>query len=97
MKNVGGSDAAGKIAIDVYVVGIENFLHIHHRGNRDAAFIDGLSGNVRMAIDNSGNHELPRSVDDLGACRSFDGLPDFGDFSIPNKDGTMLDRSVRNG
>ena len=97
MKNVRGSDPAGEIAVNVHVVWIEDFFHRHHRRNGNAAFIDAFCGDMRMAIDNSRDHELPRSVDNLSSGRRFDGLPDFGNLAVLDEDGAVLDGAMRNG
>src|SRR5216684_6843983 len=48
-----------------------------------------------MAIDDAGNDELARSVNHLSVLGCIDGLADFSDFAILNKDGAVLDGSMR--
>jgi hypothetical protein len=97
MENVGCGDAAREVAVNVDVFGIQDFFHVHHRRDRDAAFVDGVGRDVRMAIDDAGDYKLPGSVDDLRFFRRFDGLPDFGDFAVLDEDRTVFDRAVRDG
>ena len=94
MENICGGDSAGEVTVDVDVVRIQDLRHIHHRGDGNAALVDALGCDVRMAIDNARDDELSRGIDDLGVFRGIDGLADFGDFAILNKDGTALDGSM---
>jgi hypothetical protein len=50
-----------------------------------------------MAINDARDDELPCGVNHLSVFRGRDGLADFGDFAIPNKDRAVLDGSVRDG
>jgi hypothetical protein len=50
-----------------------------------------------MAVDNAGDDKLSRGVNDLSVFGSTDGLADLDDFAILNKDGTVLDGSMRDG
>src|ERR1700739_3679756 len=50
---------------------------------------------MRVAVDDSRNHKLPRSVDHLRVFRSLDGWADFGNFSVFDQDGAVLDGTVR--
>ena len=66
VQNVGGGDAAGQRAVDGDVLGIEDVLDIHHRGDADAAFVDAaIGGDVRVAVDDAGDHVLVGGIDDL--------------------------------
>ena len=96
MKNVCRSDATSKVAVNIDVLGVQNFFHCHHGRNRNATLVDALGSDVRVTVDDSGNDELPGSVDDLCAGRGLDGLSDFRDFAVLNEDGTVLDGAVRN-
>src|SRR5690348_13883892 len=69
MQNIGRGDTARQRAIDLDVLRIEYIFDAYHRGNRDAAFVDAVGGNVRMAIDNARHDVLPARIDDLGALR----------------------------
>ena len=98
MKNVGSGYAASQVAINVNVIGIEDFGDVCNGGNRDAAFVDAtFNGDVRMAIDDARHHELTSGIDDGRILRYFDGRADFGDFAILNKDRGVLKRAVRDG
>src|SRR5882757_5789024 len=50
-----------------------------------------------MAINDAGDDELPCGVNHLGIFRRLDGLADFRNFAILNKDRAVLDSSMRNG
>ena len=95
VKNIRRRDSPGQIAINIDVLGIQDFRHVHHRGYGNAALVDAFRGDVRMAIDNAGNNELPRSINHLSVFRRANGLADFGDFPILNKDRAVLDVSMR--
>src|SRR5262249_19800568 len=97
MKNVGGGNAARKIAVDVDVIGVQYLFHRHHRRDRDASLVDTFRRDVRMAVDNSRDHKLPGSINYLSLFGGFDRLADFGDFSILDENGTVLDGAVRDG
>jgi hypothetical protein len=98
VENVGGGDAAGKIAVNVDVVGIQNVGDIRDRGYGDAAFIDvAVNGDVRVAVDDARHDELASSVDDLRLFGGFDGQAHLGDFAILNKDGPVLDGAAGDG
>src|SRR6266566_2016861 len=98
VQDVCRGDAARQVAIDVDVVGIEYIRDVRDGRNGDAAFVDAaVYGDVRMAINDSGNHELPRGVNHLRAFWRFDGLADGGDLSVFDQDGAMLDGAVRHG
>src|SRR5229473_10300 len=96
VQNVRRSYAARQVAINVNVVRIQNLGHVHDRRDGNTALVNALRRNVRMAINNAGDDELPRGVNDLCIFRRLDGLADFRDFAIFNEDGAVLNRSVRN-
>src|SRR6266850_2867636 len=97
VQNVRRSYAARQVAINVNVVRIQNLGHVHHRRDGNTALVNAFRRNVRMAINDAGDDELPRGVNHLRIFRRLDGLADFRDFAIFNKDRAVLDRSVRNG
>src|ERR1700674_1884373 len=97
MKNIGGGDAAGEIVVNIDIVRIQHLGNIGHRGDGDAALVDAaVHRDVRMAVDDPGDDELSGGIDDLGILGRFDGLTDFGNLAILNKDGTVLDGAVGN-
>ena len=89
VENVGGGDAAGERAVDGDVVGIEHVFDADHRGDRDAAFVDAVGGDVRVAIDDAGHQVFARGVDDGGAGGSHDLLADLGDLAVADEDGAL--------
>ncbi len=97
VKNIRGGDSARQITVNVDILGIEDFRHVHNRRDGNAAFINAFRGDVRVAIDNPGNDELSRGIDHLSVFRRLNALADFGDFAILNKDGAVFDRPMGNG
>ena len=99
MQNIRGRDAASEIAIDVDVFGIQHVGDVRDRRDRDAAFVDvAVHRDVRVAIDDAGHDELAVGVNDLRVFRRFAmDWADFGDFSVLDQDGAVLDRAVRDG
>ena len=76
MQHVGGGDAAGEIAINVDVIGIEDIRDIDDGGDGDAAFVDAaIHGDVGVAVDDAGDHELAGGIDHLRVFRSLDRRP----------------------
>src|SRR5208282_1116234 len=97
MQDVGDGHTAGEIAKDVNVIRIEDVRDIHHRRDGYAAFVHAaVDGNVRVAVDDSGDYELARGVVYLRIFWRLDGGPHFGDFAILNKDGAVFDGAVGN-
>ena len=70
VQHVGDRDAAGELAIDVDVGGVEHVLDAHHRRHDRAALVDGVGGDVRVRVDDAGRDELAGGVDHLGARRA---------------------------
>lgn len=98
MQHICDRDAAGEIVINRGVFGIQNVADIHHRGDREAAFIHvAADGDVRMAINNPRQNKFAAGVDHRRAIRRYDAGADFGDFAIANQDRAVFDIAVRDG
>ena len=52
---------------------------------------------MRVTIDDAGHDVLTGGIKHLRVAGGLDGLADFGDFAILNKDRAVLDGAVRNG
>ena len=88
VQDVGRGHAAGQRAIDRDVLGVDDVLDIDHRGDADAAFVDAaIAGDVRVAVDDAGDHVLVGGIDDLGAGGLHDLLADLGDLAVFDHDG----------
>src|ERR1019366_2541701 len=60
VQDVGGGHAARQRAVDRDVVRVDDIPDVHHRGNRNTAFVDAaVAGDVRVAIDDTGDEILP--------------------------------------
>src|SRR6267142_1511943 len=98
VKNVRGGNAAGEVAIDRNVIGIENFRYIRDGRNGDAAFVDAaIHGDVRVAINDAGRDEHSGAVNDLRAAGSFDVWAHFGNLAVLDQHRTVLDGALRHG
>jgi hypothetical protein len=97
VKNVGHGEAAGQIALNRDVGGIEHVAHADHRAHRRRAFVDGVVRDVRVRVDDAGRDEFARAVDDVGARRNLDVRADGGDLAVAHEDGAVLDGAVRDG
>ena len=86
MKNVSGGDAPGQRAIDRDVFGVENIFDPDHRRDRDTAFVNRLSHDMGVAIDDAGHHILARSVDHRRSCRREDLLADLRNLAVLQQD-----------
>ena len=54
-----------------------------------AAFVDAVGGDVRVAIDDAGHHELAGGIDHCRAGGGHDLLADFGDLAVANEHGAL--------
>src|SRR5262249_10161467 len=98
VQHVRRRHAAREIAIDVDVGRIEYVLDAGHRADGRAAFVDGIGGDVRVAVDDAGRHELAAAVHDVGARGNRDvRAADGGNLSRPQHDGAVLYRAARDG
>src|SRR4029077_4515492 len=78
VQNIGDGNAAGQIAVNIDIVGVENVRDIHDGGNGDAALVDAaVHGDVRVAVDNAGHDEQAGSVNDSCVFRCFYGGADL--------------------
>src|ERR1019366_2291711 len=90
VQDVGGGDAAGQRAVDGDILRVEHVLDIDHGGDADAAFVDAaIDGNVRVAIDDAGDHVLIGGIDDLDAGGLHEHLAKLGDLAVPHQDGAL--------
>src|SRR5579863_6084324 len=97
VQDIRSGDAAGEIAIDRNVVGIQNVSDVDDRRNGNAAFIDAaIHGDVRMAINNPWDDKLPGGIDHLRIFRSFDAGADFHNFAVLDQDRAVFDGAVGN-
>ena len=97
MQDVGGGRAAGEVAIDVDVGRIEHVFHAGHRADRDAAFVDGVVGDVRVRVDDARRDELAGRVVDVGAGGNRHVRADRGDLAVAHQHGAVGDRAARGG
>ena len=97
VQDVGGRRAAGEVAIDVDVGGVEDILHPGHRADRHAALIDRVVRDVRMRVDESGRHELAGCVVDVGTAWNRHVRPNRGDLAVAYQHCTVGDRSAGGG
>ena len=94
VQDVGRGQAAGEVAKDVDVGGVQHVLDADHRAHRRAPFVDRIGGDVRMGIDEAWRDELARHVDDVGARRDVDVGADRGNLAVAEKDGPVRDRAA---
>jgi hypothetical protein len=98
VQSIRSGDAAGEVAVDGNVVGIQHIGDVGDRGDGDAALINAaIHGDVRVAIDNARNDELPGGIDHLRIFGSFDAGADVDNFAVLNEDRAVFDGAVRNG
>ena len=76
-------------------VGIEHVAHAGHRADGRAALVDGVVGDVGVAVDQARRDESSRDVDDLGVGRDGDVRADRGDLAVAKDDGAVGDRPLR--
>ena len=67
VQHVRDGQAAGQVAIDRHVGGIEHVFDAGHRAHRGAAFVDRVGGDVRVRVDDAGRDEAALGFDDVGA------------------------------
>ena len=91
VQDVGGRGAAGQVAIDIDVGRIQDVFHPGHRADRYAAFVDGVVGDVRVAVDDARRDELAGGVVDLRAGGNRHVGADRGDLPVANQHGAVGD------
>jgi len=97
VEDVCGGYAAGEIAPNRDVVGVEHIGDVHHGGDGHGAFVDtAVNSNVRMAVDDPGRNELAGGINHDRVRRSFQGTPDRGDLSVFDQDVAFVDGAVGN-
>ena len=98
VQDVGAGHPAGEVPVDVDVVRIQDIFDPHHRGYRQAAFIDAAADcYVGVAIDDAGHRILTGRVDDRGARGDRNLGADLRDLAVADDDGAPGDVSMRDG
>src|SRR5208283_654228 len=86
VQQVGGGGAAGQIAVDGRILGIDDIAHGDHGRDGDGAFIRGFEGDVGVAVDQAGSDVLAAEVDDPGAHGREDLFSDLTDEPVADDD-----------
>ena len=94
VQDVGGGDAAGQVAVDVDVIGVEHVFNAGHGANGHAALVDAVGGDVGVGVDDAGDDVEAGGVNHGGAARNAHPPAHPRDLAVADEDGAVLDGAL---
>ena len=71
MQNIGAGQAASKLSVNINIIGIEDISDPHFCCYRLGTFIDGSSGGMAVAVDESRGDMFSAGINDHGAAPGY--------------------------
>src|SRR6185312_14622059 len=83
VQHIANDHAAGKLVVNVDIIGIQDVLDIHHGRDGNTAFVNvAVDSDVRVAVDDTGHDVESRAVDHLRTIWRLYVCAHGGDFAV---------------